>query len=203
MKFSSKILEQAVVSLTTLPGIGKKTALRLALHLSQDHSKKAQQIAFALNQLATMIRKCSVCGNLSDEECCEICKSKHRQNNILCIVESSRDVMAIEETQQFNGKYHVLGGVISPLDGIGPEELNIQSLIQRIDNENIEEIIMAISPTIEGETTIYFISKLVKEKNIKISVIARGVSFGGDLEYTDELTLGRSIQSRLPYQVDN
>ncbi|MEZ4911250.1 MAG: recombination mediator RecR [Saprospiraceae bacterium] len=203
MKFSSKVLEQAVNSLSALPGVGKKTALRLALHLVQDKTQKAQQISNALTNLSLHIRTCNLCGNLSDQGICEICNTPHRKTGLLCIVESARDVMAIEETQQFSGKYHVLGGVISPLDGIGPDDLNISSLLQRIDRENIEEIIMAISPTIEGETTIYYISKLLRNSNVKISVIARGVSFGGDLEYTDELTLGRSIKSRLPYQFDS
>ena len=202
MNFSSKILEESVNALSSLPGIGKKSALRLALHLAQDNSDKANRISFALAKLAKDICKCKKCGNISDFDLCEICKAPARQNNIICIVESARDVMAIEDTNQFKGKYHVLGGVISPLDGIGPQDLSIDLLLQRIKEENTEEIIMAISPTIEGETTIYYITKLLKNLNIKVSIIARGISFGGDLEYADKLTLGRSIVSRVPYQIE-
>lgn len=201
MNFSSKLLEEAVNALATLPGVGKKSALRLALHLVQDTSKKSERISSALLKLATDIKKCSICANISDDNLCEICKSSSRNTNLLCVVESARDVMAIEDTRQFKGRYHVLEGVISPLDGIGPQDLNIDLLVSRIKNESIGEIIMAISPTIEGETTIYYISKLLKDSNVKVSIIARGVSFGGDLEYADELTLGRSIASRIPYQV--
>ena len=199
MNFSSKILEEAVNALSTLPGVGKKSALRLALHLVQDKTSKSVRIAKALEKLENDIRHCTQCGNLSDDPLCGICTAHHRRKNILCVVESARDVMAIEETDQFSGCYHVLGGVISPLDGIGPSELNIDNLIRRVEEGGVDEIIMAISPTIEGETTIYYISKLLRDKDVKISVIARGVSFGGELEYTDELTLGRSIVSRVPY----
>jgi len=201
MNFSSKILEDAVIALSSLPGVGKKSALRLALHLVQDSSEKAIKIAQALTKLSKDVCKCKKCCNISDFEICEICKSPHRINHTLCIVESARDVMAIEDTNQFRGKYHVLGGVISPLEGIGPSDLSINLLIERIKTENIDEVIMAVSPTIEGETTIYYISKLLKDVDVKVSVIARGVSFGGDLEYADELTLGRSIVSRVPYQL--
>jgi recombination protein RecR len=203
MNFSSKILEDAVNALSALPGIGKKTALRLALHLIQDSSGKATKIATSLNRLSTEIRKCKVCCNISDHELCHICATSTRKNETICVVENTRDVMAIEETNQYSGKYHVLGGVISPLDGIGPGELSIDLLIDRIAREKTNELIMAISPTIEGETTIYYISKLLKDTDIKISVIARGVAFGGDLEYADELTLGRSIQSRIPYHIQS
>lgn len=201
MNFSSKILEEAVNALSSLPGIGKKSALRLALHLVQDTTHKSERIAAALLKLDNEIKKCRFCHNISDDEVCEICKSPARSNNILCVVESARDVMAIEETGQIKGRYHVLGGVISPLEGISPQDINIDSLIRRVQNEAIEELIMAISPTIEGETTIYYISKLLKEYNVRFTIIARGVSFGGELEYADELTLGRSIASRIPYHV--
>lgn len=201
MNFSSKILEEAVNALSSLPGIGKKSALRLALHLVQDKTHKSERIAAALLKLDNEIKKCRFCHNISDDEVCEICKSPARSNNILCVVESARDVMAIEETGQIKGRYHVLGGVISPLEGISPQDINIDSLIRRVQNEAIEELIMAISPTIEGETTIYYISKLLKEYNVRFTIIARGVSFGGELEYADELTLGRSIASRIPYHV--
>ena len=199
MNFSSKILEEAVKALSGLPGIGKKSELRLALHLVQDDTQKAQRIAQSLTRLSSEIKKCRTCHGLSDEDVCQICSSPSRKKNVLCVVESIRDVMAIEETQQYSGLYHVLGGIISPLDGVGPDNLTIDELIQRLETGQIEEIIMAISPSIEGETTIYYIGKLLQDKNIRISVIARGVSFGGELEYADEFTLGRSIVSRIPY----
>ncbi len=203
MNFSSKILEEAVNALSALPGVGKKSALRMALHLVQDKTNKSLKIANALKKLESDIKECEKCGNLADHSICEICSSNTRNKRILCVVENARDVMAIEDTNQFSGKYHVLGGVISPLEGIGPDDLTIGLLINRIKVDGIEEIIMAISPTIEGETTIYYISKLLKEVPVKLTIIARGVSFGGDLEYADELTLGRSILSRLPYQMQS
>lgn len=199
MNFSSKILEESVNALSALPGIGRKSALRLALHLVQDKTNKSGRIAQALSRLENEINFCSTCGNISDHDQCGICLAPHRRKNVICVVESARDVMAIEETDQYSGCYHVLGGVISPLDGIGPGDLNIESLLTRVKSGVVEEIIMAISPTIEGETTIYYISKLLRDTDVKLSVIARGVSFGGELEYADELTLGRSIVSRIPY----
>ncbi|MBK9254048.1 MAG: recombination protein RecR [Saprospiraceae bacterium] len=203
MNFSSKILEDAVQALSALPGIGKKSALRLALHLVQDKTQKSTRISNALTRLENDIRNCRTCGNISDHDVCNICLAPHRKKNIICVVESTRDVMAIEETDQFSGTYHVLGGVISPLDGIGPSDLNIDALLLRIKQYDVDEIIMAISPTIEGETTIYYISRMLQDTGIKVSVIARGVSFGGELEYADELTLGRSIVSRIPYSVQS
>jgi recombination protein RecR len=200
MNFSSKVLEEAVQALSLLPGVGKKSALRLALHLVQDNNNKSEKIAEALTRLAHDVKECSVCHNLSDHDTCEICTNSSRPQRQLCVVESVRDVMAIEDTQQFNGRYHVLGGVISPLEGVGPSDIHIDTLIERVKMGTVEEIIMAISPTIEGETTIYYISKMLASFEVKISIIARGVSFGGDLEYADELTLGRSITSRIPYQ---
>lgn len=202
MNFSSKLLEEAVSALSSLPGVGKKSALRLALHLVQDESGKSKRIATALEAMCEGIQKCTVCCNLSDSDICNICVNPARKNQpVLCVVENARDVMAIEETNQFSGRYHVLGGVISPLEGVGPSDLSIGRLMERIKEERIEELIMAISPTIDGETTIYYISKLLRDTGVRISVIARGVSFGGDLEYADEFTLGRSIVSRIPYQV--
>jgi len=203
MNFSSKILEESVNALSTLPGVGKKSALRLALHLVQDNTKKASKISAALAKLETDIKNCKICCNLSDHDTCELCLSTTRNKRVLCIVETARDVMAIEDTNQFSGKYHVLGGVISPLEGIGPSDLSIDLLVERIKVEEIEEVIMAVSPTIEGETTIYYLSKLLRDFNVRVSIIARGVSFGGDLEYADELTLGRSIVSRVPYNVQS
>ncbi|MEE9440217.1 MAG: recombination mediator RecR [Saprospiraceae bacterium] len=199
MKFSSKTLENAVETLSSLPSIGKKTALRLALHLVNDTTSKGGKIAAALLDLETKINYCQICFNISDENTCEICKEPHRNKSLVCVVESVRDVMAIEETSQFSGMYHVLGGIISPMDGIGPSDLNIEALETRVQSGQISELVMAISPTIEGDTTIYYLSKMLDKYNLAISTIARGVSFGGELEYADEFTLGRSIVSRVPY----
>lgn len=201
MNFSSKLLESAVEAFATLPGIGKKTALRLVLHLLKNETAHTEAFANALVGMRNNIKTCKTCFNLSDEEICGICNNPRRKNGVVCVVESIRDVMAIEETGQFTGRYHVLGGVISPIEGIGPQDLQIDSLIDRIKAEEVKEIIMAISPTIEGETTIFFISKKLKDLNVQVSTIARGVSFGGDLEYADEITLGRSIVARVPYQL--
>lgn len=199
MKYSSKVLEQAVEALNTLPSVGKKSALRLALHLLTDKHQKIEQLNTALTALKNDIKVCKVCHNYSDFEICEICDSQERNKKLLCVVESVRDVMAIEDTNHFRGLYHVLGGVISPLDGIGHDQLNIDSLIQRVERDGIQEIIMALSPTLDGDTTMFYLSKKLEPFEVQISTIARGVSFGGDLEYADEITLGRSIQSRLPY----
>jgi recombination protein RecR len=175
----------------------------LALHLIKDDTSKTAKIASALIDLETKINYCQICYNISDETTCEICKEPRRNKQLICVVESVRDVMAIEETTQFNGLYHVLGGVISPMDGVGPGDLNIDALKLRVENTKPSELIMAISPTIEGDTTIYYLSKMLEAFNIEISTIARGVSFGGELEYADELTLGRSIVSRVPYNSDS
>ncbi len=203
MNFSSKILQDAVEALGALPGIGKKTALRLALHLESDQFDKSQKIADALVTLKNDIKRCVKCHNLSDNDICNICNQDGRRKNVICVVESVRDVMAIEETSQFNGQYHVLGGIISPLEGIGPEDISLDLLQKRVENGDVNELVMAISPSIEGETTIYYISKIFENLNVKVSVIARGVSFGGELEYADEITLGRSIESRIPYEMKN
>lgn len=203
MKFSSKTLENAVEALASLPSVGRKSALRLALHLIKDTTSKSTKIATALVDLENNINYCQICYNISDENTCEICKEPHRNKAIICVVESVRDVMAIEETTQFNGLYHVLGGVISPMDGVGPSDLNIEALKLRVEHGNPNELIMAISPTIEGDTTIYYLSKMMDPYNVEISTIARGVSFGGELEYADELTLGRSIISRVPYNSES
>lgn len=203
MKFSSKTLENAVEALASLPSVGRKTALRLALHLIKDTTAKSTKIATALIDLENNINYCQICYNISDESTCEICKEPHRNKALICVVESVRDVMAIEETTQFNGLYHVLGGVISPMDGVGPSDLNIEALQERVKRVNPKELIMAISPTIEGDTTIYYLSKMMDPYDVEISTIARGVSFGGELEYADELTLGRSILSRVPYNSES
>ena len=199
MNYPSKILEQAVHAISSLPGIGRKTALRLALHLIQDQNHKTETLIEALTNLNTKIKQCKKCNLVADNDICDICASTMRNKRVICVVENLRDLLAIEDTQQFNGLYHILGGVISPINGIGPENLYIEGLIERVKNESVEELIMAVSPTIDGETTIFYLSKLLTDANIKISTIARGVSFGGELEYADEFTLGRSILSRTPY----
>ena len=200
MNFSSKLLEEAVNAFASLPGIGKKTALRLVLHLVTREVETVDQFGDAIVKMRREIKSCKICHNLSDEELCNICRDQRRDQQVICVVESIRDVMAIEDTGQYRGMYHVLGGVISPLEGVGPGELTIDSLEQRLATGETKEVVMAISPTIEGETTIFYISKRLKDLDLKISTIARGVSFGGELEYADELTLGRSIVARVPYQ---
>jgi recombination protein RecR len=201
MKFSSKLIEEAVDAFASLPGIGKKTALRLTLHLMSQDKDNTVQFTKSLLNMREHIKSCKRCHNLSDANICDICNDVYRDKTTLCVVEGIRDVMAIEDTGQFRGLYHILGGIISPIEGVGPNELNIESLIQRIETDKIKEIIMAVSPTIDGETTIFYISKKLKDIDVKVSTIARGVSFGGELEYADEITLGRSIISRVPYQV--
>lgn len=201
MNFSSKLLENAVDAFASLPGIGRKTALRLALHLIGQEPEQTENFSKALVQMRKGIRHCQVCHNLSDEPVCVICADRRRDRSVICVVEGIRDVMAIEDTQQYRGLYHVLGGIISPIEGVGPGDLEIDSLIHRIQQDEVKELIMAISPSIEGDTTIFFITKKLKELevDVQVSTIARGVSFGGELEYADELTLGRSIVSRVPY----
>lgn len=199
MNFSSKRLELAVNAFATLPGVGKKTALRLALYLIRQEPAFSEQFAEAIVNMRRHIKTCRTCHNLSDEELCSICADKRRDASLLCVVEGIRDVMAIEETGQYRGYYHVLGGVISPIEGVGPAELNIDSLLQRAVGTEVKELIMAISPTIEGDTTIFYIARQLEGQSVKMSTIARGISFGGELEYADELTLGRSIVARTPY----
>ena len=202
MNFSSKYIEEAVNAFASLPGIGKKTALRLVLHLLKQETEISEQFAEAIVSMRRNIKECEICHNLSDEKECNICRDKRRDASLICLVESIRDVMAIEETNQYRGLYHVLGGVISPIEGVGPSDLNIDSLLRRVEQGTVKEVIMAISPTIEGDTTIFFISKKLREHGIRVSTIARGISFGGELEYADELTLGRSIVARIPYKLD-
>ncbi|MEQ1745093.1 MAG: recombination mediator RecR [Saprospiraceae bacterium] len=199
MNFSSRLIEKAVEAFATLPGIGRKTALRLVLHLLKQDKSLTEQFAAAMVAMREGIRECSVCHNLSDEAVCQICADPRRDRSLVCVVESIRDLMAIEDTGQFRGLYHLLGGIISPIEGIGPSDLNMDSLFVRLQDGTVKEVVMAISPTIEGETTVYYLSKKIQPLGIQVSVIARGVSFGGDLEYADELTLGRSIAARLPY----
>lgn len=182
-----------------LPGIGRKTALRLVLHLLKQDKAHTEQFTTALTALREGIRECKTCGNLSDHETCQICADARRDRSLVCVVENVRDLMAIEDTAQYRGLYHVLGGIISPIEGIGPGDLSIDALLERAQKGEIKEVIMAISPTIEGETTIYYISKKIQPFGVAVSAIARGVAFGGDLEYADEVTLGRSIVARMPY----
>lgn len=199
MNFSSKLIEKAVEAFASLPGIGRKTALRLVLHLLKQDRQLTAQFAAALTEMREGIRECRICHNLADTDVCQICADARRDRTLLCVVENIRDLMAIEDTGQYKGLYHVLGGIISPIEGIGPADLNMETLILRIEEAEIREVIMAISPTIEGETTVYYLSKKLQDRNVQISAIARGVSFGGDLEYADELTLARSIMARIPY----
>lgn len=195
-QYSSRHLEYAIRTIGQLPGIGRKSALRIALFLLKNKNSVLPDLMEGLNGIRQHIQNCKTCHNLADTDACGICSDHTRQKNIICIVESERDVMAIEDTGQYHGLYHVLGGIISPIEGIGPQDLHIQSLIDRIHAGGITELIMAISPTIEGETTIFYLTKLLQAYPIQISIIARGVSFGGELEYADGLTLGRSIVAR-------
>jgi recombination protein RecR len=194
--YSSRHLEYAIRTIGQLPGIGRKSALRIALFLLKHKSTLLPELIEGLNGIKMNIQHCKSCHNLSDTDLCSICSDRSRQKNTICIVESERDVIAIEDTGQYHGLYHVLGGIISPIDGIGPQDLHIASLIERIDQQSISELIMAISPTIEGDTTIFYLTKLLKNRPLRVSIIARGVAFGGELEYTDGVTLGRSIAAR-------
>ena len=198
MEYPSKLIEEAVNEISRLPGIGKKTALRLVLHLVKESEIRTFALTEALNKLRTNIKFCKTCHNISDNEECSICTSHRRDRSIICVVEESNDVMAIENTSQYRGVYHVLGGIISPMNGVGPSDLKIESLVNRLSTSKGEtkEIILALSPTMEGDTTSFYINKRISEFNLKISSIARGISVGGDLEYTDEITLGRSITGR-------
>ena len=206
MQFSSSLLENAVSEFAKLPGIGKKTALRLVLHLLKQDTKEVGQFSEIISRMRSEIKFCQRCFNVSDGDICSVCANSMRKQEVICVVENIRDVIAIESTQQFNGTYHVLNGVISPLDGIGPDQLNIQSLIHRIEKEKTEELIFALNPNIQGDTTIYYIQKKLslgsggQPVNVRITTIARGIAFGGELEYADEMTLGRSLQNRLPVE---
>ena len=200
MDFSSKLLETAVNEVAQLPGIGKRTALRLVLHLLRQPKEQTSYLTQALDGLVNNIKLCTNCHNISDIELCEICSSVKRDETTVCVVEDVRDVMAIENTAQFQGVYHVLGGKISPMEGIGPNHLKIESLIDKVNKGNIKEIVFALSSTMEGDTTNFYIYKQVKNSEIKISAIARGISVGDELEYADEVTLGRSILNRIPFE---
>jgi len=200
MNFSSKLLENAVNEFSSLPGIGQKTALRLVLHLLNQPQSEVEKFSNSLLILKRDIRYCVECHNISDQEICEICSSVKRDKSLICVVEDTRDVMAIENTGQYQGGYHVMGGLISPMDGVGPSDLNIESLVKRVHQDGIKEVILALSATMEGDTTIFYLYKKLKDAGISISTIARGIAFGGELEYVDEITLGRSIATRVPYE---
>ena len=200
MNFPSKILENAVNEVAQLPGIGKRSALRLVLHLLNRPKEQTQYLTEALNKMRNDIKFCKNCHNISDTEICEICANPKRNPHIICVVEDVRDVMAIENTAQFKGIYHVLGGKISPIEGIGPHHLNIESLVDKVKNNDVSEVIFALSSTMEGDTTNFYIFKQIEKFAIKISTIARGIAVGDEIEYADEITLGRSILNRIPFE---
>jgi recombination protein RecR len=198
--YPSKLVEQAVNELSRLPGIGKKTALRLALHLLKEGESDVESLGNALIKMRSEIQYCKICHNIADLEICEICSDNRRDQSVVCVVQDVRDVLAIENTQQYKGLYHILGGIISPMEGIGPGDLSIESLVDKVSAGQFREIIMALPATIEGDTTNFYIFKRIREYELTISTIARGVSIGNELEFTDEVTLGRSILYRIPYQ---
>ena len=200
MQFSSSLLENAVNEFAKLPGIGKKTALRLVLHLLKQDASFSQGFGEIIIKMRQEIKFCQRCFNVADADICSICANSIRKQELICVVESVRDVIAIESTQQFNGTYHVLGGIISPLDGIGPDQLNIEQLINRIQKEHTQELIFALNPNIQGDTTIYYIQKKLQSSAVRVTTISRGIAFGGELEYADEMTLARSISNRLPVE---
>jgi recombination protein RecR len=200
MIFSSSLLENAVNEFAKLPGIGKKTALRLVLHLVKQEAETVNQFSHAVSLLRNSIQFCKRCHNIADTPICNICNNTSRIQDTVCVVENIRDVIAIENTQQFNGLYHVLGGIISPLDGISPDQLNIESLVQRVQTGEVKELIFALNANVQGDTTIYYIAKKLKPFPVKITTIARGIAFGGELEYADEMTLAKSISNRIPVE---
>ncbi|MDI3318861.1 recombination mediator RecR [Pinibacter soli] len=200
MQLPSSLLENAVNEFAKLPGIGKKTALRLVLHLLKQDTDAVQHFGDSITKMRKEIKFCQRCCNIADADICSICANSMRKQDIICVVENIRDVIAIESTQQYNGTYHVLGGVISPLDGIGPDQLTIETLVNRIQKEHTQEVVFALNPNIQGDTTIYYIQKKLQSFPVKVTTIARGISFGGELEYADEMTLARSLQNRLPVE---
>lgn len=197
-RYPSSLLEKAVGEISRLPGIGRKTALRLALHLLRQDTDTVDSLAEAIIRLRHDVKYCKVCHNISDTDVCTMCSDHSRDTSVICVVENVQDVMAIENTQQFHGLYHVLGGIISPMDGIGPSDLNIDSLVERVGQGGVKEVILALSSTMEGDTTSFYISRRLEKHDVSVSVIARGISVGNELEYTDEVTLGRSILNRTP-----
>jgi len=198
-QYPSRLFEQAVDELASLPGVGRKTALRLALFLLRQDEDKVRKFASAISTMRQETKRCSVCHNISDTDICPLCADPRRDRSTVCVVENVQDVMAIENTQQYNGLYHVLGGVISPMDGIGPADLEISSLVERVAGGDVKEVILALSPTMEGDTTNFYIYRKLCGAGVKITVIARGISVGGELEYTDEVTLGRAVLNRTPF----
>ena len=200
MNFPSKLVENAVEQLSRLPGIGKRSALRLVLHMLKQEKKSVEKFGDSFIQLINNINYCTVCYSISDVELCEICASEKRDKSIICVVEDIRVMMAIENTMQFKGVYHVLGGLISPMDGVGPTDLRIEELISKVEKGAITEVIFALSTTMEGDTTNYYLFRRLKDSGVKISSIARGIAIGDELEYTDELTLGTALSSRMPYE---
>lgn len=199
MQFTSGIVEQAVEALSSFPGIGKRTALRLVMYLLKRPEMEVANLASALLKLKTELHLCEICGNVSDHKRCDVCENPRRSAGVICIVEDFSDLMAIESTAQFKGKYHVLGGLISPMDGIGPDDLNISMLISRVENGLVEEVMMALSATVEGDTTMFYLAKKLKPFGVTVTCIARGIAVGGEIEYADEVTLGRSIAQRTEY----
>lgn len=199
-QFQSQLLDKAVEEFAKLPGIGRKSALRLVLHLLRGSDEDVESFTNSLSRLKKEIKQCRVCHNVSDTDVCPICSNPKRDASLICVVENIQDVMAVENTMQFNGLYHVLGGLISPMDGIGPSDLEIESLCERVGEGNVREIIFALSSTMEGDTTAFYIFRKLQKFQVPVSVIARGISVGDELEYTDELTLGRSIQNRTRYE---
>ena len=199
-QYPSQLLERAVEAFSQLPGVGRKTALRLVLHLLRQSTEDVDSFADAVIRVKHDVKYCKVCHNISDNEVCSICSDPRRDGSVVCVVENIQDVMAIENTQQFHGLYHVLGGIISPMDGIGPHDLEIESLVQRVEEGTVKEVILALASTMEGDTTNFYISRKLKDTGVKLSVIARGISVGDELEYTDEVTLGRSILNRTPFE---
>ena len=193
-------MERAVESFSQLPGVGRKTALRLVLHLLRQPLEDVDSFTDAVTRVRHDVKYCKVCHNISDTDICSICSDPRRDGSVVCVVENIQDVMAIENTQQYHGLYHVLGGIISPMDGVGPHDLSIDSLVERIDEGEVKEVILALASTMEGDTTNFYISRKLKDKDVKLSIIARGISVGDELEYTDEVTLGRSILNRTPFQ---
>jgi recombination protein RecR len=200
MNFSSKLIEEAVNEFSKLPGVGKRTALRFVLHLMKQEPEEVNRFGTSFIKLRTELRYCEKCHNVSDKPLCDVCVNPHRDHSTVCVVEDIRDVMAIENTQQYRGVYHVLGGIISPMDGVGPSDLNIESLVNKAASGEIKEVIMALSTTMEGDTTNFYIYKRLKDAQVTMSTIARGIAIGDELEYADEITLGRSIINRTPYE---
>jgi recombination protein RecR len=199
MNYPSVLIEEAVNELSKFPGVGKKSAMRMVLHLLKQQETDVVKLGEAVIKLRTQIKYCKRCGNVSDAEVCNICNNPKRNQHTICLVEDLRDVIAIENTSQYNGTYHILGGLISPVNGIGPDDLNINTLVERIKTEETTEVIMALSATMEGDTTVFYVSKKLKDFSVNISTISRGIAIGGELEYADEITLGRSIALRVPY----